>query len=187
MQPAQHTVLAAAANGLPQLIWRPSPNFSIRTRKINQVVIHDTEGSCHSAVSWFGLTRSGVSSHFVLSEDGTQAIQMVPLSKKAWHACAANSFSIGIEMAGFESKGFLESEWEAVARMTAYLCHRYGIPVQWARGVGRAGIARHYDLGIAGGGHKDPTLDSSKWQWFLGLVAKQASIGGWPDQPWGRE
>lgn len=179
--------LAAPGNGLPRLLWQPSPNYSARLPgvKPHLIVIHDTEGGCGGSVNWFTQKRSEVSAHFVVSEDGSQVIQCVALADKAWHACFYNSMSIGIEMAGFEAKGFMESEWIAAARVAAYLCYRFGIPVKASKGP-TPGIARHYDLGALGGGHQDPTTDPLKWQWFLGVVAKEFATAGWPEQPWGR-
>jgi hypothetical protein len=183
-------VLAAAAFGLPKLYWDASPNFSPTVFRADPslIVIHDCEGGYSGSVAWFGELRSHVSAHFVVSEDGSEVMQTVALSRKAWHACACNTFkgapSISIEMGGFEAKGFGAAEWAMVARMTAYFCHRYKIPVQASKGD-RPGIARHLDLGLRGGGHKDPTLDAATWSHFLGLVAAQLAKGGFPTD-WGR-
>lgn len=180
------TILAEAAHGLPRLMWVPSPNYSGRSGKVDLIVLHDMEGGFDGGVSWFGMWRSHVSTHLALNEDGTKAIQMVPFGKKAWACCWFNSRSINIEMAGFESKGYSESEWTSAANMTAYLCHRFQIPIRWAQGGNGAGIARHYDLGKLGGGHVDPVRDDNKWLWFMGLVAKASATGDWPAEPWGR-
>lgn len=174
--------------GLPALYWDASPNFSSRiVREVpNLIVIHDTEGGYAGTRNWFEMFKSHVSAHIVLSEDGTQATQMVPFGKKAWHACYFNGKSIGIEMAGFESKGFSEAEWQATANIVAYLCVRFNIPVQASKGS--AGIARHYDLGKLGGGHTDPCTDVNKFTWFLGLVAKAVALNKaeWASLTWGK-
>lgn len=155
---------------LPPLLWKPSPNFSQRTARVDLIVLHDTEGSYTSAVSWFQNPASQVSAHFVLREDGGEATQMVDIADKAWHACAFNSRSIGIEMAGFASKGYASTEWQAAAEVIAYHLHHLQIPCRWARaGVG-PGFCSHYDLGAAGGGHTDPTTDPAKWQQFVTMV-----------------
>lgn len=182
------TVLAPAGHGLPELHWIPSPNYSARggSGKPNLIVIHDTQGSYQGSVNWFAMWRSHVSAHLALNENGTMATQMVRFSQKAWHACWFNSSSIGIEMAGFEEKGFAEAEWTSAANITAYLCHRFGIPVRWAQGGKGSGIAQHRDLGKLGGGHVDATPDPNKWLWFMGLVAKATAAGDWPAEPWGR-
>jgi hypothetical protein len=179
--------IAHAGDGLPRLLWEPSPNFSARSGGIKPrlLVIHDAEGSYAGSVNWFTQFKSHVSAHLVVKDDGSEVTQQVVFASKAWHACFYNSLSIGIEMAGFESKGFADVEYLATARVAAYLCHRFGIPVRASKGP-TPGIARHYDLGALGGGHRDPTTDPLKWQWFIGLVAKQAAEGGWPETLWGR-
>lgn len=170
---------------LPPLIWKGSPNFSSRRGKISLIVIHDTEGGFAGTVNWFSQLRSHVSAHLVLSEDGQHAEQMVGFRNKAWACCWYNSASINIEMAGFEAKGYSEAEWASAAAITAYLCHRFDIPIQASTGA-KPGIARHFDLGRLGGGHKDPCTDSGKWLWFLGLVAKASATATWPEQEWGK-
>lgn len=156
---------------LPKLHWLESPNFSTRIAPVDLIVLHDTQGGYSGAISWFANPASKVSAHFVLREDGTEAIQMVNLDKKAWHAVQFNSRSIGIEMAGFAEKGFAEGEWIAAARVVAWLLKEYKLPVQWAKkGVG-PGFCSHHDLGAAGGGHTDPVaVGSPAWMHFVDLV-----------------
>ena len=89
-----------------------------------------------------------------------------------------------IELGGYEAKGFGPAEWQTVARVTALFCRRFKIPVQASRGD-RPGIARHYDLGIRGGGHHDPTLSTVTWAKFLMSVAGELKKGDFPDS-WGR-
>lgn len=171
---------------LPALKWAASPNFSHRLgSRVDLIVIHDTEGGYSGAVGWFANAHSGVSAHFVLKEDGSEATQMVAVADKAWHACAFNSRSIGLEMAGFAKAGYGEAEWTAAARVVAHLLHAHQIPVQWARhGVG-PGFCSHFDLGQAGGGHCDPTTDSTVWASFVDRVEAEAKKADFP-LSWGR-
>lgn len=155
---------------LPKLHWIASPNFSKRSVPVDLIVVHDTEGGYSGAISWFAQKQSQVSAHFVLREDGAEAVQMVHLDDKAWHAKAFNSRSIGIEMAGFASKGFSSAEWQAAANVVAWLLKEFDLPAQWSKGGNGPGFTSHFDLGAAGGGHKDPTTDSAKWQAFVKLV-----------------
>ncbi len=155
---------------LPKLHWVASPNFSSRTAPVDLIVVHDTEGGFAGAVSWFSQKQSQVSAHFVLKEDGTEAVQMVHLDDKAWHAVSFNSRSIGIEMAGWASKGFSDAEWQAAANIVAWLLKEYNLPAQWAHKGAGPGFTSHFDLGVAGGGHKDPTTDTAKWQAFVDRV-----------------
>ena len=156
---------------LPRLNFTASPNYSSRGgQRVRLVVAHDCEGSYAGSINWFAQTRSQVSAHLVLSEDGTQATQMVAWANKAWHACAFNPFSEGIEAAGYAAKGFGAPQWDALAAIVAYRLHVSGLPCRWAeKGVGE-GFCSHYDLGQAGGGHRDPTTDPAVWQAFVRRV-----------------
>jgi len=177
---------AATSLALPPLHFVSSPNFSSRGgRKIDLVVIHDCEGGYAGAISWFSQKASDVSAHIVLREDGLEAVQMVDFANKAWHACAFNSRSIGVEMAGLSSKGFAAGEWQAEANIVAYLLHKFGIPCQWAKGGIGPGFCSHFDLGKDGGGHCDPTTDSALWTHFVGQVSsayRLAPPADWPAQ-----
>lgn len=156
---------------LPTLKWVASPNFSTRNGKpIDLIVVHDCEGSYAGSVNWFTQARSKVSAHYVLSEDGTECTQMVNGKSSAWHACAFNSRSIGLEMAGYSKKGFADPEWQYAANIVAFLLHVNGIPCQWAEKGEGPGFCSHYDLGRAGGGHFDPTTDSNVWESFVERV-----------------
>jgi N-acetyl-anhydromuramyl-L-alanine amidase AmpD len=173
---------------LPPLKWKPSPNFSERTRGlgIDLIVVHDTEGGYEGAVSWFANAHSQVSAHIVLKEDGSEATQMVAYSKKAWHCAAFNSSSIGLEMAGFAKKGYGEKEWAVAARIVAFLLHKHHLPAHWVRGPRYgSGFCRHYDLGQAGGGHHDPTTDDKVWEGFVRRVQAEYTRGGFRKE-WGR-
>lgn len=168
---------------LPPLKWSPSPNYYARgMHKVRLIVAHDCEGSYLGSIGWFGMKRSGVSAHFVLKEDGSEATQCVDLRDAAWHVKAFNREAIGLEMAGWAVKGFENAEWQAEANMTAYLLHVFGLPPKWAQGGNGRGFCRHYDLGRAGGGHADPTTDNAKWAEFEKMVQAAYQRGGFPAQ-----
>lgn len=69
--------------------------FSRTVRKPNMIVTHWdatlSAKSCHNI-----LTKRGVSSHFVIDNDGT-IYQMLDTNHVAWHAGAVNKYSIGID------------------------------------------------------------------------------------------
>lgn len=166
---------------LPPLKFVASPNYSSRGgARVDLVVVHDTEGAYAGAVAWFAMSASQVSAHFVLREDGAEATQMLDLAKNAWHVCAFNRRSVGLEMAGKESAGFSDACWLASARIVAYLLHHLQIPCRFAEGGVGPGFCRHYDLGQAGGGHDDPTTDAAKWAWFCDLVKAEYARGDLP-------
>ena len=173
---------------LPPLKWAESPNYSERAAgvSLDLIIVHDTEGGYEGAVRWFGNRHSQVSAHLVLKEDGSEATQMVPYSKKAWHCAAFNSRSVGLEMAGFAKAGYGEREWAVAARIVAFLLHKYALPARWARGGSGPGFCRHYDLGAAGGGHHDPTTDDAVWEAFGARVEAEAKRGGF-HSTWGRD
>lgn len=173
---------------LPPLKQVPSPNFSERGVPLDLIVIHDCEGSYAGSINVF-LTQNGqrsVSAHLVLNDDGSEATQMVPFAKKAWHAVNFNSRSIGIEMAGFTAKGFAPSELNADAHIVAWLLKKFNIPCRWARGGAGPGFCSHYDLGADGGGHSDPTTDAKVWQGYVNRVtAAYKLLDGVPLPDWG--
>jgi hypothetical protein len=168
---------------LPPILQTPSPNVSCRNnQRIRLIVVHDTEGGYEGAVSWFAQTRSQVSAHLVMREDGAEVTQMAPLNLKAWHACAFNSASIGIEGAGVAASGFGEAWWQGMANIVAWLLHRYGVACRWARGGEGDGFCSHHDLGAAGGGHTDPcAVDAADWARFIALV--EVAYGKFSDAP----
>jgi hypothetical protein len=158
---------------LPSLKFLASPNYSARNAKTRLIVVHDCEGSFGGSVSWFAEARSQVSAHLVLSEDGTQAIQMVHWANKAWHACTFNSVSEGIESAGFSAKGLGAPEWESLASIVAFRLHANDLPPVWARRGNGAGFEQHVGLGAAGGGHHDITSASDVWMAFVAMVQSE--------------
>lgn len=156
----------------PQVVAHASPNFSERSAPIDLITIHDCEGSYQGSVAVFLQQRGAqsVSAQLVLNDDGTEVTYMVPVTKKAWHACDFNSRSVGIEMAGFTAKGFAASELQADALIVAWLLRKLGIPCQDAQGGKYSGFTSHYALGAAGGGHSDPTTDPAVWAGYVARV-----------------
>jgi N-acetyl-anhydromuramyl-L-alanine amidase AmpD len=92
---------------LPTLLSRASPNFSSRpgARVDLLLVLHDCEGGYEGSIRWFEVSRSKVSVHYVVHEDGGEVTQMVDLADNAWHACTFDQRSVGVEMSGFASRG----------------------------------------------------------------------------------
>lgn len=157
---------------LPSLKFIASPNYSSRGgQRVRLIVVHDCEGNFLGSASWFAMAASQVSAHIILSEDGTQAIQMVAWANKAWHACKFNPFSEGIEAAGYAAKGLGAPEWQALANIVAFRLRANGIPRQVATAANNwTGFCQHADLGAAGGGHHDITHDPAVWAAFFAMV-----------------
>jgi N-acetyl-anhydromuramyl-L-alanine amidase AmpD len=139
---------------------------------LDLIVLHDTEGAnIPNSISdlaglgdFFGEIGTQASSHVATDGDGNSA-RFVSDRRKAWHCMAYNSASLGIEQIGFvsQTRATWMRNWRQLretARWIAYWSHKYGIPIRRASvsngAVTRAGVTRHMDLGIIGGGHVDP-------------------------------
>jgi N-acetyl-anhydromuramyl-L-alanine amidase AmpD len=178
---------------LPRVVYRETPNQSARPNgraDIFGIVVHDTEGGYQGAIQTLCTPRGkeSASAHGVLREDGGEFTQLVAFERKAWHAVAANQHFLGLEMAGFLNREGTD-QWHVAARICAYWCHHFRIPPVWNVRHGGAfapGITRHKDLGLAGGGHIDPTTDDAKWIWFVLLVQREVARGGFLPV-WGRD
>jgi N-acetyl-anhydromuramyl-L-alanine amidase AmpD len=163
---------------LAPLVQRRSPNQSSRHgQTMTHLVWHATAGSYAGSVAWLCQPAADASAHLVIREDGGEVTQLVHLDAKAWHAVAANGYSVGVEHAspgaGFDSHAqLLES-----ARVFGWLCHHLGIPPVFGLHKPR-GIVRHRDLGLGGGGHSDGPPDSQWFGVFLPAVQHEVGRGG---------
>jgi N-acetyl-anhydromuramyl-L-alanine amidase AmpD len=181
--------LAAACTGAARaagvgVLWLESGNHTSSARKItsvDRIVIHVTEGSFWGSVRWLRNHRSRGSSHYVVSRGG-DIVQLVSTSDVAWHAGNrwVNRHSIGVEHEGFSARGgFTEAQYEASARLVAYLAGRAGMPID------RRHVIGHAEVSAPGGGvggsdhHTDP---GRHWDWdrYMALVRRFAKD---PQQP----
>lgn len=98
--------------------------------KITHIILHTAQGTKAGTLAWFANKACGVSAHYLIGKDGSLT-QMVKLEDKAWHACNANPFSIGIEHEGFiaDRTYITPAMWRASTELTAALCKRFQIPV----------------------------------------------------------
>jgi N-acetyl-anhydromuramyl-L-alanine amidase AmpD len=100
-------------------------------RPVERIVIHITDGGSklNGTVGWFRNPAAKVSSHYIVGRDG-EIVQMVRHNDVAWHANNANGNSIGIEH-NANTRGLMptEPQYRCSARLVAWLCHQYGIPV----------------------------------------------------------
>ena len=169
---------AANAAGL-EVLWLESANKTSSARKISsvdRVVVHVTEGSFWGSVRWLRNRRSHGSSHYVVSRGG-DVVQLVSTSDVAWHAGNrwVNRNSIGIEHEGFSARGgFTQAQYEASARLVAYLAARAGMPLDRRRVIGHAEVPDPDGTGIGGSQHH--TDPGKKWDWarYLALVRRFA-------------
>ena len=145
-------------------------------RSIDQVVVHVTEGSFWGSVRWLRNRRSGGSSHFVVSREG-RVVQMVDLKDVAWHAGNAwtNRRSIGIEHEGWTRRGgFTRAQYEASARLLAYLSRRLGIPLDRRHVIGHDEVPNPYGPGRGGFDHHTDPGRHWRWRHYLALARQYA-------------
>jgi N-acetylmuramoyl-L-alanine amidase len=156
---------------------RPSPNIGDRNigLKPGILIMHYTGmASAEKAIDWLARPESRVSCHYVVGEDG-RITQMVPESKRAWHAGVSywhgetdiNSASIGIEIQnpGHEDgyTPFPDVQMRAVRDLSRGIIARHGIRPE--------AVLAHSD--IAPGRKIDPG-EKFDWAWLA-----QAGIGHW--------
>jgi N-acetylmuramoyl-L-alanine amidase len=123
---------------------RASPNHGERApgKPVDMIILHYTGmPSAERAVSWLCDPESGVSSHYVVCEDG-RVIQLVDESRRAWHAGKSfwagetdiNSRSIGIEIANpgheFGYRPFPDRQIAAVIALCHDILLRHIVPPQ---------------------------------------------------------
>lgn len=107
-----------------------SPNYSSRDEaNIDMIVLHSTTAATvWGTIGWFLNSKSQVSAHYVVDKNG-DIYQMVRDECSAWHAKAANSRSIGIELVGTPSDRLTDAQSMASAHLVRWLTAEYGIPV----------------------------------------------------------
>lgn len=129
-------------NPLP---WVGSVNFGIR--KPNFVILHHTaQDSSAQTLKTFTITRTQVSSHYVVGRDG-KVFQMVNDYLRANHAGVSrwgnemdlNSSSIGIEIDNNGKEPYSEVQIKSLITILRVLKKRYNIPT--ANFIGHADIA----------------------------------------------
>ncbi len=152
--------------GYPGAVWNPaaSCNYTSMSRPttypVNKVILHTTEGTFASAVSWFQSCASGASAHYIVRSIDGYIYQMVDEKDMAYHAgnLAYNQNSIGIEMEGYATNPsyFTTALINSVKNIVAWDCSHYGIVKN------RVNIIGHNQVpGSSGGwggvsGHTDP-------------------------------
>lgn len=168
---------------LPLFRWDPSPNHYVGRggREITVLVAHDEEGFEASSEALFDLASSHVSAHYIVKADGSDIVQQVRDGDAAWHACAFNLWSIGVEKDGFASKGYSDVEEITTARLFAHLADKWKIPIVYCDG-NSPGITTHWKLGRKGGGHTDPEPNDEYAVKFVALVKQEHDAGRFPKE-----
>lgn len=124
------------------IVWSPSPNYqTIKTRKVELVVLHATAGAFRGAISWLRKKnrKHRTSAHYVISKAG-EVVQLVSEDAVSWHGGRGrwlgkggiNGRSIGIEMENLNdgTDPYPEKLLESTLWLTLQACRRYGIPAE---------------------------------------------------------
>ena len=157
--------------------WRPAHrgNYTNANRGeviIDYIVIHVAQGSYSGTVNWFKDRRASSSAHYVVSRNGRVA-QCVRNEDIAWHAgwWRTNKKSIGIEHAGYidNPRSFTGSMYRSSARLSAYVCRRFNVPINRHRIIGHNQVPGCPGPGGGISCHRDP---GTYWNWkrYLHLV-----------------
>ena len=160
---------ASVAAG-PSVIWSPAYSGNYRTANrssssIKYVIIHVTQGSYASAISWFKNARARVSAHYTIRSRDGQITQSVRDKDVAWHAgnSSYNNMSLGIEHEGYinTASWFTDAMYRSSAALVSSLCNRYGIPKTRSRIIGHIEVPRAT--------HTDP---GRHWNWskYMGYI-----------------
>ncbi len=151
--------------------WIGTVNFNLR--KPNFIILHHTaQDSIEQTIRTFTLTRTKVSAHYVIGDDG-RVVQMLNDYLRSWHAGVGswgkvkdmNSCSIGIELDNNGSEPFSEAQITSLMALLSRLQKEYDIP--------KENIIGHADL--APSRKKDP---SALFPW---KTLAENGFGLWPD------
>lgn len=154
--------------GASRFVPANARNFTVARseRTVDRVVIHITAGGSRisGTIGWFQNPDQRnsrdepirVSSHYIVGRDG-EVVQMVRNRDYAHHASSANRRSIGIEHNANKKTGLnpTEPQYEASARLVAWLCAQYNLPIDREHIVGHQEISPRDN-------HECP---SSIWNW----------------------
>lgn len=155
--------------------WRATARREEGGRRVKAVVLHVTNGTFVSAVTWFQRPGARTSAHYVVRASDGMVVQMVDERHVAFHDACFNDESIGIEHEGMTRDGarwFTEAMYRSSARLVRDIAARHGIPLDRGHIVG-------HDEAPDCSEHEDP---GPSWDWaFYGrLLAdpEEAPRGG---------
>lgn len=157
-------------NGI-KIEWIGTVNFNLR--KPNFIIIHHTaQDSIQQTIKTFTLTRTQVSAHYVIADNGN-VVQMLNDYLRAWHAGKGswgkdtdiNSSSIGIELDNNGNEPFSEAQITSLMALLSKLKKQYGIPAQ--------NILGHSDIA--------PTRKMDPSAYFPWKTLAENGFGIWPE------
>jgi AmpD protein len=122
---------------------------------IDRLFTNDLPGDAHPYFAEVAALR--VSAHVLVRRDG-EAVQYVPLQRRAWHAGVSswqgrercNDYSIGIELEGIDTAPYEAAQYATLAGLIVGLCRAYP-RLSIERVVGHSDVApgRKSDPGMA--------------------------------------
>jgi len=135
-----------------------------RSADIRHIVLHTAEiaevpTAAEALAAWCaGKDAPRASWHYAVDCDSIT--QSVPDELIAWHAPGANGTGVGIELCGRASQSseqwhdeFSQQTLERAARLVAYLCKKWNIPVRYVdrEGLlaGQSGVTTHNEVSFA--------------------------------------
>ncbi len=141
---------------------------------IDQIVIHDIEGTAPSALNVFQDPNSGASVQYIVDSDGT-VYQVLHETDIGYHAGNYwyNQHSVGIENAGFDATGYRwynATEYLASAKLVAYLLQKYHLPLDRAHVVAHGTVPA--PSATATPNHVDPG-PYWLWDYYFKLIHNQ--------------
>ncbi|MCK2217123.1 N-acetylmuramoyl-L-alanine amidase [Actinomadura sp. ATCC 31491] len=154
-----------------------------RTRTIDYIVVHDTEGGYQGIPSMIRNPKY-VSWHYTIRSRDGHVAQHVKTNDLAWHAgnWDVNTRSIGVEHEGYLAKGgawYTEAMYRASAKLVRYLADKHGVPLNRAHILGHDNVPGTTPKTVAGM-HEDP---GPYWDWahyfeLMGRPFKGVKDGG---------
>jgi N-acetyl-anhydromuramyl-L-alanine amidase AmpD len=141
---------------------------------IDQIVIHDIEGTAQESLHVFQNVKTGASVQYIVDVDGT-VYQVVREKNIAYHAGNYwyNQHSIGIEHAGVDATGYRwynASEYLASAKLVAYLLKKYHLPLNHEQIVSHGTIPSPSATSLPN--HVDPG-PYWLWDYYFKLIHEQ--------------
>lgn len=110
-------------------------------RQVKGIVIHYVGNPGTTAAqnrAYFNKPSTAVNSHFIVGLQG-EVLQCIPLTEESCASNERNADTVSIETCHPDESGkFNEDTYAALVRLTAWLCHTYGLDSE--------SVIRHYDI-----------------------------------------
>lgn len=112
-------------------------NFDTQRSPIDRIVLHSTEGTYASAISWFNNPKAKVSAHYIISNKGELAA-MLEEYNTAYHAgnLIMNRRSVGVEHEGKGTNIRSDAQYNKSAELVADICKFYNMPCDKTHVIG---------------------------------------------------